>query len=149
MNSSQKPISKDKKITDAKRYADRYDQPELIPEQIPNFYRNGFIHSRRCGTTEFQCPSKQGPLPTDPTLPTECSSCSVTGYTNEIDITGRGYDTRDNKIFEDLTEEECLDACDNSLDCIAAMYQRNYKRCQLKRTITSTGSVRGFSLHQK
>ena len=148
MNSSQKPISKDKKITDAKRYADRYNQPELIPEQIPNFYRNGFIHSRRCGTTEFQCPSKQGPPPTDPTLPSECSSCSITGYTNEIDKFGGGYATKD-KLFQGLTEEECLDACDNSLDCIAAVYEKNRKRCQLKRTITSKGSMRGYSLYQK
>lgn len=119
----------------------RYNQQP--PEPI---YRNGFIHSRRCGTTEFQCTSKEGPLTT---VPSKCSSCSVTGYTNEIDTIGRGYDTRDNKIFYDITVEECTDACDNSLDCVAAIYEKNRKRCQLKRTITSTGSAPGYSLHQK
>lgn len=37
-------------------------------------FKSNFVHSRRCGTTQFKCPHAA------------CNSCEATGYTTELKV---------------------------------------------------------------
>ena len=101
----------------------------------PSYFKKGFVHSRRCGTTNFNCPK------------TECRTCPATGYTTEHSY----YSGSNLKTLTKLNSEaECVAECDKEVDCVAVLYTKSNKYCYLRGTVTGN-PVRNavYSFHRR
>ena len=108
-------------------------KPLAAEESFKAIYKKGFVHSRKCGTTEFECGAM------------ECGSCSKTGWTTEnrpFSTDPRASAVRtDLSLIRDTTDVECTEFCADTLDCVAALYEKNTKTCKLESTMVSEASV--------
>ena len=84
---------------------------------VPTVYKANFVHSRSCGTTPYECPNR------------ECNTCSETGYTSELSY----YSGANVRYVTVDSEAGCAAECDAELECVAVFYQKNIKRCYLRK----------------
>ena len=73
-------------------------------------YKENFVFSRPCGTTEFNCPKS------------ECRSCQTTGYTTESESFDISAKTAIRTVRVD-TELECAQECDSDVYCISFSFK--------------------------
>lgn len=85
-------------------------------------YKQNFIFSRSCGSSEYDCPTR------------ECNTCASTGYTTELGY----YGGSSLKTLTKKTKDECAAECEKELDCVATYYTSNNQYCYLKSTVTGT-----------